>query len=295
MKRNVVIFLYATLIMLSALPAIARADDSSVALQEDQQIALLQAQVDRLKMLIANVVLEKSIMADAYIIEDMSTGAVIAQKNSQRAYSIASITKLMNAVISTENIDLDKTIKLTPKMLQPEGASPALFASLVISGNNLLKACLIQSVNDAANSLTYFIGTKKFIGLMNQKAKELGMDSTSFSDAYGLNPKNKSTASDLAKLLGYIYKNHPHILAITRENDFWLPGASGKLLHFANVNGVYNSPDFIGGKSGYIPEAKQTLASVALVNGKPVAIVLLSSADRKKDALAMVGWLKSGN
>jgi D-alanyl-D-alanine endopeptidase (penicillin-binding protein 7) len=177
-------------------------------------------------------------------------------------------------------------------MLQTGGHSPSLFANLTISGNDLLKACLIQSTNDAANSLAYFIGTEKFLSLMNQKAKELGMNNTSFSDSYGLSPDNRSSASDLVKLLSYIYKIHPEILTITKEDDFWLPDASGKLLHFENVNNLYQDPDFVGAKAGYIPESKQTLASVAMVNSKPVAIVLLDSRHRKADALKIVDWLK---
>jgi len=234
----------------------------------------------------------KHIFSKGYIVVNISDNTIIAQKNSNRIYPIASITKLMNAVIATENIDLSKTITLTPEMLQTGGHSPSLFANLTISGKDLLKACLIQSTNDAANALTYFIDPKKFLDLMNQKAKELGMDNTSFADAYGLSPNNHSTANDLVKLLSYIYKNHPEILAITKENNFWLPDPSGKLLHFENVNNLYRNPDFIGAKAGYIPQSKQTLASVALVNGKPIAIVLLNSKHRREDALRMVNLLK---
>jgi len=229
--------------------------------------------------------------SDSYIAVDISDNFVIAQKNSDQAYPIASITKLMNAVVAVENIDMKKTITLNRQILKPEGYSPSLFLHLTVSAKNLLRASLIQSTNDASEALSYFIGNKKFIGLMNQKAKDINMESTHFYDAYGLDPKNHSTASDLAKLLAYIYKHHPEILSITKENNFWLPDKTGKLLKFQNVNNLYAYPEFIGAKSGYIPESKQTLASMANINGKPIAIVLLYSTNRKKDALNMVSWL----
>jgi D-alanyl-D-alanine endopeptidase (penicillin-binding protein 7) len=237
--------------------------------------------------------LQQQIASQSYMVIDISNNSVIAEKNWNSIYPIASITKLMNAVISTENIDLSKKIKLTAQMLKPEGYSPSLFLGLKISASNLLQASLIQSVNDAAQSLTYFIGNKKFISLMNQKAKKLGMDDTYYYDAHGLSPKNTSSASDLAKLLSYIYYNHPEILTITKENDFLLPDPTGKLLHFENVNNLSLCPDFIGAKAGYIIESKQTLASVALINNKPIAIVLLNSTQRQADALKIADWIKN--
>ena len=237
--------------------------------------------------------LQKQIVSQSYMVIDISNNSVISEKNWNSIYPIASVTKLMNAVISTENIDLNKKIKLTKQMLKPAGYSPSIFLGLKISANDLLKASLIQSVNDAAQSLTYFIGNKKFVSLMNKKAKKLGMNDTFYYDAHGLSPKNTSTASDLAKLLKYIYYNHPEILTITKENDFLLPDPTGKLLLFENTNTVSLSPDFIGSKSGYIPESKQTLASVALIEGKPIAIVLLDSTQTKTDALKFADWIKN--
>ena len=126
-------------------------------------------------------------------------------------------------------------------MLKPQGYSPSLYLGLSVSAENLLKAILIQSTNDAAEALSYFIGKEEFLALMNQKAKELNMINTVFYDPHGLNPANRSTAQDLIKLLTYIYKNHPEILDISRNNNFWLPDSTGKLLKFRNLNAFYRA------------------------------------------------------
>ncbi|MBU1036715.1 serine hydrolase [Patescibacteria group bacterium] len=260
-----------------------------------QQIQAIQKEIQRLKALISNFKLQKEINAESCLVVNLSDNSVILEKNIDRLYPIASITKLMSTVIAFENIDTSQTITLTEKMLEPLGYSPSLFLGLNVSTKNLLKASLIQSTNDAAESLTYFLEKEKFLNLMNQKAKELNMTNTFFYDAHGLNPSNRSTAPDIAKLLTYIYENHPEILSITKDNNFWLPDQTGRLLKFKNVNNFYQEPDFIGGKTGYLPEAKQTSALLFNVNEEPIAIVLLYSKNRQTDTLRILDWLKNNS
>lgn len=259
----------------------------------NRQIQAIYEKIQQLKLSFAN--LGPRINAQSYLVASISDNSVILEKNINNPHTIASITKLMNAVVAFENIDTEKKITLTEEMLKPLGYSPSLFKGLNVSAQNLLKASLIQSTNDASQSLTYFLKDKNFLELMNQKAKELGMANTCFYDVHGLNPSNKSTASDLLKLLKYIYANHPEILDITKNNDFWLPNQTGRLLKFANLNSFYNLSEFIGGKSGYLPEAKETFASLFNVNGKPIAVILLYSDNKKTDTLEILEWLKKNN
>ena len=258
-----------------------------------QQIEIIKFEITVFQSLISNFQLHQGITAQSYLAVNLSDNSVILQKNPNQAYVPASITKLMTAVIALENIDTKQTITLTEKILEPSGQSPSLFLGLNISAENLLKASLVQSTNDASEALSYFMGKEKFIELMNQKAKELNMSNTVFYDVHGLNPANRTTASDLAKLLSYILKNHPEILTITKENDFWLPDKTGTLLKFQNVNNFYPLSEFIGGKTGYLPQAKQTLASIFNVNGEQIAIILLYSSNRQADAFAIIKQLKN--
>lgn len=235
----------------------------------------------------------EEISADSYLVVNINNDSVYSEKNTNKAYSIASVTKLMSAVITTENLKLNKTITITKNMLKPAGHSPSIFLNLKVSAENLLKISLIQSTNDAAESLSYSVGNKKFIKLMNKKAKEIGMKNTVFYDVHGLDPRNKSTAKDLLKLAEYIDTKHHDLWAITKKDDLWLPDPTGKMLKFKNMNIFYDDPSFIGGKTGYIKESKHTLVSLFDIGGETVAIIVLKSANSRKDVNEILDSLKN--
>ncbi len=260
-----------------------------------QRVEILRHEINVLRSLLSNFRLRQEISSPSYIAIDLSTNSVLAQRNSSQSYPIASITKLMSSLVALENIEKDKTIILTEKMLEPLGQSPSLYLGLNVSTENLLKASLIQSSNDASEALAHFLGKDNFLLLMNQKAKELGMNNTVFYDAHGLSPQNKSTPEDIAKLLDYVYQNYPEILKITKDNDFWLPDASGRMLKFQNVNNFYYLNYFIGGKTGYLPEARQTIAGIFEIKKRPVAIVLLYSSNRQADIFSVLRNIESSN
>lgn len=289
MKQKILLLL---ILVFVSLPFTSRAAEQSTMAKLMQQIEIIKFEISVFQSLISNFQLSQPISAQSYLAVDLSDNKILLQRNQNQSYIPASITKLMTVVVALENIDPDKTIILTDKMLEPEGQSPCLFLGLNISRENLLKASLIQSVNDAAEALSYFKGKDEFIRLMNQKAKELGMINTVFYDVNGLNAKNKTTAYDLVKLLSYIRKNHPEILRITKENDFWLLDRTGNLLKFQNMNNFYPLAEFVGGKTGYLPQAKQTLASIFDVNGKQIAIVLLYSANRQADVFSIIKQIR---
>lgn len=258
-----------------------------------QKSQVLLQEVKNLKTLALSAKSTKKNSAQAYMAVDLSNNKVLLKKNPDQVHSIASVTKLMNAVVVAENIDGDKKITLTKKMLLPFGSSPTIFAGLNISAKNLLQASLTQSVNDAAESLSFFLGKDKFVGLMNKKAKELGMTKTVFADTNGLNVLSRSTAADLGKLLDYVYKKHPDILKMTKNNDFWLPDAKGQSYKFQNMNDFYSYAGFIGGKTGYLPEAGHSFAALFEINKKPVAIVLLHSTNYQADTFKIINQLKN--
>lgn len=297
MKHKIFFILFNILLLVFLFSGVKMVE-ASVQTERDrliQQIQILQKEIQRVKALISKFKLEKEITAESYLAVNLSDNPVIFKKNIDRLYPIASITKLMSAVVAFENINVNQTITLTEKMLEPLGYSPSLFLGLNVSAKNLLRASLIQSTNDAAESLTYFLEEGEFLALMNQKAKELDMVNTFFYDSHGLNPSNRSTAPDIARLLTYIYENHPEILNITKDDNFWLSNQAGRLLKFKNVNNFYQIPEFIGGKSGYLPEAKQTLASLFNLNEESIAIILLYSKNRRTDILKILNWFKNNS
>ncbi len=284
MKKRIVFLLIALIVLLSP-------NETSAFTERDRlmrQIEIIKREISVLQGLIRNSTLHHDTLAAAHIAINLSDNSVVSEVNADIIYPIASITKLMSAIIATENISPNEKIVLTTEMLRPYGSSPVLFPGSTVSSEDLIKASLIQSTNDASEALSFFMEQRVFIALMNQKAKEIGMNDTIFFDAHGLNPANKSTARDLTKMISYVLENHPDLLTLTRENDFWLPDPKGRLLKFFNMNNFYYLSNFIGGKTGYLPEAGQTLASVFDVNGNPTAIVILKSNNRQADLFSIL-------
>lgn len=287
-------FLLVAFVALLAFPQNTKAQLLPQGIDKQTHIEILMFEIERLQSLINILKAQPThqINAQAYLAIDLSSNTVITEKNSNQILPIASITKLMTAVITLENIDQNTTITLNQAMLAPWGSSPPLYNGLEISVQSLLKATLIQSSNDAANSLSYFLGSNNFVSLMNQKTKELNMTNTTFVDPHGLSPQNISTTTDLFLLLQYINQNHPEIFEMGKENNFWLPDQSGRLFKFRNVNNFYDFPGFVGGKTGYLPEAKQTMASVFNINDRSVAIITLFSNNRQADILSLLNPIK---
>jgi D-alanyl-D-alanine carboxypeptidase len=185
-----------------------------------EQFVLLIKKINDFRWKIQKTDIQKKISATSYNVIDLSEDSVILRKNSENIYPIASITKLMSAVVTLENIDPEKEIVLTSEMLLPYGCSPAIHLGKAISAKNLLKAALIQSTNDAVESLTHFLNKGEFVSLMNEKAKELNMNNAFYYDAHGLSYSNRASAADITKLILYIKENHPAILEMTKEENF---------------------------------------------------------------------------
>ncbi len=237
--------------------------------------------------------LQQEVTADSFLVTSLSNDSIIFKKNNKERYPIASVTKLMAAVVALENIDLDEEIVLKDKMFTPHTRlSPSLPMGLSVSAENLIKASLIQSTNYAAEALTYFLENGEFVDIMNEKAEEIGMEDTFFYDAHGLSIMNQSTTADTTKLISYIHENHPDILEITRDDDFWMPCPESEMCKFMNLNIFHSHPDFIGGKTGYLHKAKQTFLCLFEVNGEIIAISLLSSEDRKEDTMKIIEWME---
>ena len=118
---------------------------------------------------------------------------------------------------------------------------------------------LIESSNDVAEALSYFLGREKTIKLMNEKAKFILMKQTEFTDPSGFDPGNVSTARDLFYLIRYIFNNRPPILEITKGNKVRSFGDIGfDIEKFWNKNVFIDDPTFVGGKTGFIKESKST-------------------------------------
>lgn len=172
-------------------------------------------------------------------------------KNSDLTLPIASLTKLMTAIVAKENINKD-FVKLSSTAIQAFGDFGDFKENEIFSKDDLIKGMLISSSNDASYALAEQLGVKNFVNLMNKKVKELKMNHTAFVDPAGLSYNNVSTAEDLLKLTIYIIKNYPEILAVTKEKEITIRELNSNTLKIIkNSNLLVKNSYFIGGKTGY--------------------------------------------
>ena len=232
------------------------------------------------------------ISAQSFIVGDLNTGEIIMIKNQDKAYPIASVSKLMTALVTKEVGKETDIATVSSKALSTYGENGNFKKGEKIKTSDLLYPLLLESSNDAAAVLAEHYGGNSFIQKMNEVAKNLKMSSTAFGDPSGLSIKNKSTVGDIFKLTGYIRQNKQEVLNITTKRSY-----TNKKHTWFSTNQFLHEDGYIGGKSGYTDPAKQTVVStfslpLAKSGTRPIAIVLLQSKDRQKDVLTIVKYLK---
>jgi len=208
---------------------------------------------------------------------------IIFDKNSDTQLPIASLTKLMTAVIVLDNpgdsYDLSNTIVVDKAADSQDPMKQDVKLGDKMTIESFLDIMLVESSNKSAYALSEVIGEKNFVALMNQKAKDVGLENTVFIDPTGLSPEDVSTANDLAKLAEYILKNYPKIADISNVKEFFVPG-------FGNVENtdelLGEIPDIICSKTGFTTVAKGCLLLVTNnpKNNDYLINVILGADDR---------------
>jgi len=241
-----------------------------------------------------------NISTNNYLVADLDSGFVFAEENSDKERPIASITKLMTALIVAEHINLKKSITVREWMLNGYGSSDNLIENDVLRVIELFYPLLVESSNNAAEVMSYFLGRDNTIKLMNEKAKAILMPNTVFTDPSGYDPGNISTAQDLFYLARYIKNNRPPIFEITRGKDVPSFGAVKFDIEKMWNKNVFSEDDtFVGGKTGFIKESKYNGLFVFKFKTEDniernIAIILLGSthqASLKSDAQKVYIWL----
>ena len=242
----------------------------------------------------------RDVSANSYLVADLKSGFVFAEKSPDLILPIASVTKLMTAVVSSEYFLLSykkekmSAITITEEMLKPIGNIDEIVLGKNYTYFELLYPLLINSSNDAAQALAIeFRGN--FINVMNKRAASLEMKSTHFADSFGYDENNVSTANDLYYLARYLLSNRRWILDISRGKIFnEFGGVSFKKLK--NLNLFYKDPSFIGGKVGATLPAKKTGVFIFELEinkeKRPIAVIVLGAEDNKKDAEKILDWMK---
>jgi len=240
------------------------------------------------------------VKSNAAMVMDLQTQEVLFDKNAQAVLPIASLTKLMTALIITEaNLPLGELVTITEADVDTlKGSSSRLAVGTTLSRGELLHLALMSSENRAAHALgrTFPGGLDQFTLAMNAKAKLLGMGSTHYVDPTGLSPSNKSSAKDLAALVAAAYEE-PLIRELSTSTGHEV-AAGRRTLQYRNTNHLVSNPNWDIGlqKTGYIAEAGRCLVMQATVAGRKLVMVFLDSAGkftRVADAERVKKWVEA--
>ncbi len=235
----------------------------------------------------------------AYVI-DQDTQEVLLSKNDQAILPIASITKLMTALVVREaNLDMDESIVISVDDIDTEkGSGSRLRPGTTLTRGELLHLALMSSENRAAHALgrTYPAGLDAFINQMNAKAAQLGMRDTRYAEPTGLSSRNQSSAKDLATLVAFA-ANDSTLRELSTSNGFQVE-VGRKTLKYRSTNRLVSNPnwDIDLQKTGYISEAGQCLVMQVKVAGRKLIMVFLDSAgkfSRTADAERVRRWLET--
>jgi D-alanyl-D-alanine endopeptidase (penicillin-binding protein 7) len=242
-----------------------------------------------------------ALRSSSALVQDAETGEIVYGKNAEAVVPIASITKLMTAmVILDAGLDLDEKITLSREdAVQMKGSRSRLRSGLSLTRGELLLLALMSSENRAAAALgqNYPGGLEAFVDAMNAKAAALQMDESRFVEPTGLSPANVSTASDLAKMVRAAHE-YPLIREYSTKSRATVR-ASGRALQYGNTNNLVRSSYWEIGlsKTGYISEAGRCLVMQVRLAEKDLIVVLLDSWGKQSrigDANRLRKWLESG-
>ena len=233
------------------------------------------------------------------LVVDQDTDEVLFEKNTHAVLPIASITKLMTALVTVEaDLPLEEELKVTPDEIVRAGVRSNLRPGLTMSRATALHLALMSSENRAAQLLgrTYPGGLSNFIEAMNAKARMLGMNDSHFVDPTGLSPDNRSSANDLVRLVKAAY-DHEVIREYSVSGELALP-VGKRTVRYGSTNRLTSNPEWEIGlqKTGYISAAGRCLVMQAVIEGRRVVMVLLDSVgkySRIADAQRIRDWLES--
>lgn len=246
---------------------------------------------------------DPAIEAKTALVYDTANREILFQKNDlYERRPIASLTKLMTALIILENADLNSVFKISKKAVQTEGEMGDLVVDEELTVKSLLYMLLVSSSNDAAMALAENIPfpptdetEQKFVELMNKKTTSLELKNTSFADPSGLSPENYSCVWDIGRILQETVK-YPALQEIIQTKEIDLRSADGRFNHhLVNTNKLLGIiPEIIGGKTGYTEEAGNCMAVAfkSPAGEGTIITVIMDSPDRAAETKTLFEWTK---
>lgn len=246
---------------------------------------------------------EALLRSEIAFVQDLSSNDVLYDKNSDEVRPIASISKLMTALVIAESgQSLDEILKISDADVdRMRNSRSRLAIGTELSRADMLHLALMSSENRAAHALGRYYpgGMPAFVRAMNDKARALGMRQTQFVEPTGLSVENVSTPRDLVKLLQATSKQ-PLIERYTTDDSYQIATGRGRQLVYNNTNRLVRNDkwDIKVSKTGFINEAGECLVMLARIDNRDLAIVLLNSSGRYSrigDAVRIRTLVESSN
>lgn len=236
---------------------------------------------------------EPDIQAKAAGVFDPNGEKFLYQKDINEKIPIASLTKIMTAIVALENLNLDEIITISKQAAMIGGENGRLLIGEKLNVRDLLYIMLIESSNDAATAIAN--EAYNFVSLMNKKAEEIGLKDTSFSDPSGISPSNYSTITDLAKLARYSFAQKSLVWQILGIKEIDVYSQDGKIKHrLVNTNKLLGEiSQIIGGKTGFTDEAGGCILIMSKIpekTGEYLISVILGSKDRELEIKKLIEW-----
>lgn len=231
------------------------------------------------------------VSAEASILLDQSTGDVLYEKNAHNKQQIASITKIMTAIIAIELGQMNEKAKTSRRAIYTEGSSIYLEQGEKMTIEDLLYGLMLRSGNDAAVAISEHIGgsVEGFVHLMNEKAKWLGMTNTQFANPHGLTDEDHySTAYDMAILMQYAMANE-EFRKISGTTSYQ---AENRTYYWQNKNKFLTKyyEYSTGGKTGFTKKSGRTLITTAKKDNIELIAVTLNAPDDWNDHTVLYEW-----
>ena len=235
-----------------------------------------------------------SVSAESAVLMCIENGAILFDKDADKRLSMASTTKIMTSLLALEYAQPEKEIIVTDEMISVEGTSMGLVAGDSVSLRELVYGMLLQSGNDAANTVATVIGgsEERFAEIMNARANEIGMVNTHFVTSSGLDDdEHYSTAYDMALLTAECLHNPEFVSICSQKTAKLTYGNPPYLRTLTNHNRLlWSYPDAIGVKTGFTKKSGRCLVSAAKRGGITLVAVTLNAPDDWADHKKMLDY-----
>lgn len=233
------------------------------------------------------------ISGQAAVLMEQESGRVLYGKNEHQPLKIASITKIMTAILAIESGKLDETVLISKNAEGTEGSSLYLVSGEKMKLEDLVYGLMMRSGNDAAMAIAEHVGgsVEGFVYMMNEKAEEIGMSHTLFRNPHGLDTHEDhlSSAYDMALLTQYAMENES-FQTISSTKKYRSQGENVRVFHNKNRLLTEKYDYSTGGKTGYTKLAKRTLVSTASKDGLDLITVTLNDPNDWDDHMNLFNW-----